>query len=112
MCPVHSISIKDINALPRIDFEKCTGCTNCVGICPGLAIFVVKVKGDNAFVTLPYEFLLSPKIGDIVDAVDREGKIRGDAKVVRVNARGKTAVVTVQVDKSLAMDVRMIQVRK
>lgn len=104
--------MKDINALPRIDFEKCTGCTNCVGICPGLAIFVVKIKGDSAFVTLPYEFLPSPKIGDIVDAVDREGKKRGDAKVVRVNARGKTAVVTVQVDKSLAMDVRMIQVRK
>jgi Fe-S-cluster-containing hydrogenase component 2 len=111
VCPAHAISMKDINALPRVDFEKCTGCTKCVGICPGLAIFVVKVTGDNALVTLPYEFLPLPKVGDIVDAVDREGKVRGDVKVVRINSRGNTAVVTVQVEKALAMDVRMIRVR-
>ena len=103
--------MKDINALPRINFEKCTGCTTCVGICPGLAIFIVKVKGDEAFVTLPYEFLPLPKVGDQVQAVDREGNVRGDATVTRVNQRGKTTVTTIKVKKELAMEIRMIRVR-
>ena len=58
-CPVHAISMKDINAPPVNDFEKCIGCTKCVGVCPGLAIFVVKVKDDKAWITLPYEFVTS-----------------------------------------------------
>jgi Fe-S-cluster-containing hydrogenase component 2 len=102
--------MKNINALPKIDFQKCTGCTKCVGVCPGLAIFVVKVKGDQALITLPYEFLPIPKIGDVVDAVDREGSIRGKAKVIRVSSRGETTVITIQVEKSLAMQIRMIKV--
>lgn len=110
-CPVQAISMEDINALPRVDYEKCTGCTKCVGICPGLALFVVKVQGDRALVTIPYEFLPIPSVGDVVDAVDRDGKTRGDARVVRVNAREKTVVITVQVPKSLGMEVRMIRVR-
>ena len=102
--------MKNINALPKIDFQKCTGCTKCVGVCPGLAIFVVKVKGDQALITLPYEFLPIPKIGDVVDAVDREGNIRGKAKIIRTNSRGETTVITIQVEKSLAMEIRMIKV--
>ncbi len=110
-CPVHAISMKDINAPPVTDFDKCIACTKCVGICPGLAIFVVKVKGDKAWITLPYEFLPVPKVGDTVKAVDRTGMIRGDALVTRVVKSGKTMVITVQVDSSLAMDVRHIWVK-
>ena len=76
--------MESINDLPKLDFNKCTGCKRCVGICPGLAIFVVKIKEDKALITLPYEFLPAPKVGDIVTALDREGKSRGDAKVVKV----------------------------
>jgi Fe-S-cluster-containing hydrogenase component 2 len=32
---------KSINALPKVDFEKCNGCGLCIAQCPGLAIFVV-----------------------------------------------------------------------
>ena len=109
ICPVDSISMKDINDTPKIDFEKCTGCRRCVSICPGLAIFVVKVKDDKALITLPYEFLPIPKDGDKVIALDRAGKARGKAKVVKVNRTGKTTVVTIEVDKKLAMDVRNIK---
>ena len=109
-CPVHAISMKDINAPPVNDFEKCIGCTKCVGICPGLAIFVIKVKGDKAWITLPYEFVAVPKVGDSVSAVDRTGAIRGKALVKKVVKQGKTMVITIEVDSNLAMDIRNIRV--
>jgi Fe-S-cluster-containing hydrogenase component 2 len=110
VCPVNAISMKDINACPQVDFDTCIGCTKCVDICPGLAIFVVKVKDEKAFITLPYEFLPLPKVGDTVTALDREGTIKGNAKVIKVTRRNKTAVITIEVDKRLAMDVRNIKV--
>src|SRR5512136_992212 len=98
-CPVHAISMKDINAPPINDFDKCIGCTKCVGVCPGLAIFVVKIKDDKAWVTLPYEFLPVPIVGDVVKALDRTGTVRGKATVKKVTKQGKTMVITVEVDK-------------
>jgi len=109
ICPVESITMKDINDIPKIDYDKCTGCKRCVSICPGLAIFVVKLKDEKAQITLPYEFLPIPKVGDIVKALDREGKSRGQAKVIRVNRSNKTTVITIEVDKNLAMGVRNIK---
>lgn len=109
-CPVHAISMKDINAPPVNDFEQCIGCTKCVGICPGLAIFVVKVKEQTAWVTLPYEFLPAPQIGAIVKALDRTGAIRGNALVKKVVKQGKTMVITIEIPSDLAMDVRNIRV--
>ncbi|MCK5112183.1 MAG: 4Fe-4S binding protein [Thermoplasmatales archaeon] len=110
VCPVNAISMKNINDLPKVDFNKCTGCRRCMGICPGLAIFVVKVKEDKALITLPYEFLPIPKVGDIVTALDREGNSRGNAKVVKVNRKEKTIVITIEVSKDLAMEVRNTRV--
>jgi len=101
--------MKSINDLPIIDFNKCTGCRRCVGICPGLAIFVVKITDSKALITLPYEFLPVPNVGNIVTALDREGKSRGLAKVVKVNKNEKTTVITIEVDKVLAMEVRNIR---
>ncbi|HWR26807.1 MAG TPA: 4Fe-4S dicluster domain-containing protein [Candidatus Thermoplasmatota archaeon] len=109
-CPVHAISMKDINAPPVNDFEKCIGCTKCVGICPGLAIFVVRVKGKKAWVTLPYEFVPVPQVGDSVNALDRTGTIRGKAIVKKVVKQGKTMVITIETDSGLAMDIRNIKV--
>jgi Fe-S-cluster-containing hydrogenase component 2 len=108
-CPVNAISMKNINAVPKIDYNKCTGCKRCVGICPGLAIFVIKLMDDKALITLPYEFLPIPKIGETVTSLDREGKSRGKAKVVKVNKSNKTNVVTIEVDKDLIMEVRNIK---
>jgi Fe-S-cluster-containing hydrogenase component 2 len=109
-CPVHAISMKDINAPPVNDFQKCIGCTKCVGVCPGLAIFVVKIKDDKALITLPYEFVPVPKMGDTVKALDRTGAVRSNAVVKKVVKNGKTMVITIEVDGALAMDVRNIQV--
>lgn len=109
-CPVHAITMKDINAPPVNDFDKCIGCTKCVGICPGLAIFVVKVKDDKAWVTLPYEFVPIPTVGDIVKALDRAGAVRCNALVKKTVKQGKTMVITIEVKRDLAMDIRNIQV--
>ncbi len=109
-CPVHAISMEDINAPPVNDFEKCIGCTKCVGICPGLAIFVVKLKDDKAWVTLPYEFVTVPNVGDRVQALDRTGTARCTALIKKVVKHGKTLVITIEVASSLAMDIRNIRV--
>lgn len=109
-CTVHAISMKDINAPPVNDFEKCIGCTKCVAVCPGLAIFVIKVKDKKAQVTLPYELLPVPQVGDSVNALDRTGAIRAKAIVKKVIKKGKTMVITIEVDSSLAMDIRNIRV--
>jgi len=109
-CPVRAISMKDINAPPIIDYEKCIGCGKCVGICPGLAIFLIKFKDGKALITLPYEFLPIPEVGNNVKALDREGKIVDNAIVKRVIKVGKTMVITIEVSKDLAMDIRNIRV--
>jgi Fe-S-cluster-containing hydrogenase component 2 len=109
-CPVNAISMKDINTPPINDFDKCIGCTKCVGICPGLAIFVVKIKDGKALITLPYEFLPVPKVGDNVKALDRTGNMKGKALVKKVLKIGKTMVITIEVDEKLAMDIRNIRV--
>jgi Fe-S-cluster-containing hydrogenase component 2 len=109
-CPVGAISMKDINALPINNYDKCIGCTKCVGVCPGLAIFVVKIKEGRALITLQYEFLPVPKIGDKVEALDRKGAKVGFGIVRRVVKQGKTMVITIEIDENQAMDVRNIRV--
>jgi len=109
-CPVNAISMKGINALPVVDFDTCIGCGKCVGICPGLAIFMIKVKDGKALITLPYELLPVPAVGDTVEALDREGKVKDDGIVRRVLKKGKTMVITVEVHEDLIMDIRNIRV--
>jgi Fe-S-cluster-containing hydrogenase component 2 len=109
-CPVGAISMKDINAPPINNYDKCIGCTKCVGVCPGLAIFVVKIKEGRALITLQYEFLPVPKIGDKVEALDRKGAKVGFGIVRRVVKQGKTMVITIEIDENQAMDVRNIRV--
>lgn len=111
VCPVDAISMENINAPPVVDYGKCTGCCQCVGICPGLAIFVVKTIGDGkALVTLPYEFLPEPEKDARVTLLDRKGESVGRGVVKRVRKKGKTFVVTVEVDEKQVMDVRNIRV--
>ena len=102
--------MKDINARPIVDYDACIGCGNCVSVCPGLAIFVVKIKGDKALITLPYEFLPVPKVNDKVEVLDREGNKRDNGTIKKVIKKGKTMIITVEVKESLAMDIRNIRV--
>jgi Fe-S-cluster-containing hydrogenase component 2 len=102
--------MKDINAPPIVDYDKCTACGQCVGICPGLAIFVIKVVDDKVLITLPYEFYPVPGVGDKVHALNRKGDKISTAVVKKVRKKGKTIIITVESKKDLAMEIRNIKV--
>ena len=74
---------EDINHMPEVLPEECTGCALCVPRCPGLAIFVVdfSYSENEALVAIPYEFLPVPAPGDTVAALDREGAWVADVRV-------------------------------
>jgi Fe-S-cluster-containing hydrogenase component 2 len=114
-CPQKAISIRpSINDLPRVDFAKCTGCGLCVAGCPGLAIFVVDKTFDEsrALVSMPYEFLPLPDQGEKVAVFDRAGLPIGEGEVIRIrNAKSqdRTPIVSVAVEKNLAMQARHFQ---
>lgn len=104
---------RDINDLPEIDHDLCNGCGLCVSKCPGLAIFIIDetYSGKEALVKLPYEFVPLPKEGDTVKAMDREGRVVGEARVVKIQNgkyEDRTPVISVAVPKELSMVVRNI----
>jgi len=114
-CKFGAISKKSLIIPPAIDYEKCTGCTLCIDVCPGLAIFVINMnyKEGKALISIPYEMLPVPKRGEKVDILDRSGKKIGEAEVIKVR-RGKrgTFVVSVAVGKNLAMETRSIKIER
>ena len=111
-CPFGAISMKDINAPPVVDYDKCTACGQCVDICPGLAIFVIKVVDDKVLITLPYEFYPVPEIDDSAQALDRKGETVGVAIVRKIRKKNKTMIITIESSKNLAMEIRNIRVKK
>jgi len=104
-CPRKAITVEpELTDLPRVDFEKCNGCTLCVARCPGLAIFVVDHTYSDrlAAITLPWEMLPRPEPGSTVTATDRAGEPVCRAEVVRVRdakALDRCALVTLAVPK-------------
>ncbi len=112
-CPFNAISMKTINDIPRIDWDKCIGCGVCAIKCPGLAIFIVDLsKPGKALVSVPHEFLPKPSKGDFVILLGRDGKRLGKGRVVKVWEYNKTLLVTVEVPEEYAMEVRAIWVEE
>lgn len=115
-CPGGAIAeFSDINDLPQVDHSLCTGCGLCIAACPGLAIFVIdeSIPGDYALISLPYEFTPLPKVGDMVDLLDRAGENRGKGEVTATRnpeVFDKTSVVTLKVPDALVESVRAIAV--
>lgn len=116
-CPFDVISEEgNINNLPYVDFEKCTGCAICVSKCPGLAMFVVQKNytDSTSLVTLPYEFLPKPMKDQTVLVLNREGTEICEGIVKRVidgKIQDKTTVVTVEVPKEYFLETRNIKVK-
>lgn len=113
-CLYEAVIKRTIIEPPKVDFEKCTGCTLCARVCPGLAIFMVHITRDGrGRLIIPFEFLPLPKAGETVQVLDREGKPLGDAKVLRVldpEKNEKTAMITLEVGKDLVLKARGIRV--
>ena len=118
ICTKFAISIKgSLTGLPKIHEGLCIGCSLCIPICPGQAIFVVdgSYSVTEAVVKVPYEYLPLPQVGEIVSAVGRDGQYRCDAKVLQVlnNKRvDHTPVVSLSVPKELMMEVRSFKVKR
>lgn len=112
-CPVGAIEMNKIIDLPRVKWDKCTGCGICVSICPGLAAFVIDLSREEGdYVTLPHEFTPIPRRGDVVELLNRRGERIGRGVVVRSWERNNTHVVTVRVPKGMGMEVRAIWLEK
>ncbi len=97
---------------PVLDTARCTGCGRCISRCPGLAIATLDLSrpGDDARVTVAHELLPRPRRGDLVRAVDGEGKFLAMAEVIRVRmGHASTPVVTVRVPREVATRVRGIE---
>jgi ferredoxin len=113
-CKLGAIKpFKDINDLPQVDFDRCTGCGICISSCPGLAIFVIDMNysKEKSLIKLPYEMLPLPGKEEEVYVLDRAGGILGKAKVVRVlKIKNKTNIISLEVPKNMAMKVRSIKV--
>jgi len=106
----------DICDLPQVDHAVCNGCSLCVVRCPGLAIFVVDVSraGDRGEVKLPYEYLPLPTKGETVTCLDRTGAALCEGVVtsaLKPRSFDRTALITVDVPKQHALEVRGIKVR-
>lgn len=114
-CKFGAITIGDpITNLPTLQAEQCTGCGICVSKCPGLAIFVVNKSFSDAKATVafPYEYYPLPKEGTTVKAVNRKGEPLCDAKVVKIinpKSYDRTPVITIEIPKNLADEIRSMQ---
>ncbi|MCL2426300.1 MAG: 4Fe-4S binding protein [Oscillospiraceae bacterium] len=107
----------DINDIPVIDPELCNGCSLCVSLCPGLAIFIVDktYSKEMALVKLPYEYVPVPEASQYVTVLNRAGEVLGDYEVVKVMSGGKvnmTYTISLTVPQELVMEVRDIKVKE
>ena len=112
-CKMGCIRIgKNITSLPAIDEEKkCIGCGMCVASCSGQSIFLVEEDVELGFgeVTMPYEFLPVPEVGDKGIALGRDGKEVCKAEVTKVRCApvfDHTNLLTIKVPNDMVMKAR------
>ncbi|MGI6109035.1 MAG: FAD-dependent oxidoreductase [Bacilli bacterium] len=115
-CPRHCIRIgTNITALPAIDENsECIGCGMCVAACSGQAVFLVNetYTDSEASITLPYEFLPLPEVGQKGTALGRSGEAVCEAEVIDVKsskAFDHTNLLTMKVPADMAMKARFFQ---
>ena len=80
VCPFGAITKSSTSTVPVIDYEKCTGCMQCVYQCPGLAIFGYNLKKDRVF--LPVE--IEAEEGTDVFLVNNDGEKIGEGKIEKI----------------------------
>ncbi|RLE82391.1 MAG: ferredoxin [Thermoprotei archaeon] len=110
-CPFGVIIKESITSIPKVLWDKCTGCGTCVAKCPGLAIFVVDISHPaKASVVVPYEFLPRPRVGDKVVLLGRDGRRLGYGVVRDIFEDNKTLAVKIDVAREVALEVRGFEV--
>lgn len=117
VCPSNGIKKDGLSKPSEVQEDKCSGCTKCVAVCPGLAIFLQEIKKGKGYVTMPYELLPAPKVGAKADMMDRSGKGVGVGSIVHPTYQAKGDayprwIVTVEMDDpELCYEVRAIKIR-
>jgi len=118
VCRLDGIEKESLCSPPIVDWEKCTGCTLCVAVCPGLSIYLQSIKDGKGYVTMPYELLPAPKVGMKVKLMDRSGAVVGEGNIVMPTYQAKGDayprwVVTVEMDDpDLSYEVRAIKIEE
>lgn len=79
-CPHGAITKTSTSTVPRIDFEKCIGCMDCVYQCPGLAIFGYNVAKDWLFLPIEYH----AETNAAVYLVDNNGVKLGEGVIEKI----------------------------
>jgi Fe-S-cluster-containing hydrogenase component 2 len=113
-CKYDAILMENINDVPIVDYEKCTGCMKCIRVCPGLAIFMLRFRNGKGYVTMPHEFLPYPKKGQKVILLNRRGEEIGEGTVTWIlppERNDKTALVTVEMDPELIFEARAFRIK-
>jgi len=112
-CPQNAITVGNpITNLPMIDRTKCSLCGLCIPACPGLAITIKSMDGESARIRFPWEYYPLPGKGEIVDMVDRMGKVVCKGKVLAVSnssSNNRTAVITAEFPSAFIQEVISIR---
>lgn len=92
-CPHGAITKSSTSMVPRVDYDKCIGCMECVYQCPGLAIFGYDIKKEMLFLPLEYE----AKEGQTVYLVNNNGEKLGEGVIEKIlHKPNKTNVARVK----------------
>jgi len=95
VCKHGAITKFSTNSTPQIDYEKCTGCMDCVYQCPGLAIFGYNYTKKWVFLPIEYE----ANEGSEVFLVNNQGEKIGEGVIEKISIKpNKTNVARVKVN--------------
>ena len=113
-CPHGAITKTSTSTVPRIDYDKCTGCMQCISKCPGQAIFGYNPKKNLVF--LPCEFDIDKENVNDTYLVDNNGNILRSGTIEKILSKpNKTNVVRVKAeitDPETLMEVRGFILKK
>ena len=115
ICPTDSIKLRGDSVMGIPEYTgQCTGCYQCVAICPGLAITLVDFRSDseNPIVTMPYEISNMPvTVGEQIDTVDIDGKSIGKMTIVKILQRKLKRIQLVQIKAPKAVAKKIVAFR-
>lgn len=116
VCRFNCINIgENITSLPIVNQEsQCKNCGLCVASCSGQAIFLINEDFDETFasITMPYEFIPEPQVGDMGIALDRSGSEICTAEIIELRkspAFDKTMLLTMKVPKEFVSKARFFK---